>query len=52
MRSLPSRNKSFGEGAKEMSINRVEACHRADNDGELAGAIDGKLMDEAWRVLK
>ena len=30
----------------------VEACHRADNDGELSGEIDGSLMNEAWRVLK
>jgi hypothetical protein len=32
--------------------NLVEACHRADNNGELAADIDGSLMSAAWEALK
>lgn len=32
--------------------NLVEACFKADNNGELAEEIDGSLMDAAWEVLK
>ena len=31
--------------------NLVEACFRADNDGELDSRIDGELMDAAWNAL-
>lgn len=32
--------------------NLVEACYRADNDGDLSSEIDGTLMDAAWEALK
>ncbi len=30
----------------------VEACFKADNNGELASEIDGSLMSAAWEALK
>ena len=32
--------------------NLVEACHRADSEGDLSSEIDGSLMDAAWEALK
>lgn len=37
---------------REALHNLVEACFRADNEGELASEIDGSLMDAAWKALK
>jgi hypothetical protein len=37
---------------REALHNLVEACFRADNEGDLSSEIDGSLMSAAWEALK